>query len=53
MNESTEKPVVPAQTSTRGAPVDYEAPRVERVLTQEQLDEEALYAGGQATPQEL
>jgi hypothetical protein len=51
MTDSTEKQAAPADISTSRAPAGYEAPRVERVLTQETLDQEALYAGGTSVPE--
>ena len=53
MSESTKKPGVPGEPSRASAPADYEAPRVEQVLTQEKLETEVLYAGQVATPVEL
>jgi hypothetical protein len=50
MDESTQKPA-PTETSTPGAPGGYEAPRVERALTQETLEQEVLYAGRPSVPE--
>jgi hypothetical protein len=44
MREPTKKPAGPTEMSTADA-TTYEAPRVERVLTQEMLEAEVLYAG--------
>ena len=49
MSEASEKRS-PAETSTASAGAEYEAPRVERVLTQEDLEQELLYAGTAAAP---
>ena len=45
MSEHTEKPSAPRETSTPAGQLPYEPPRVERVLTQEDLEREVLYGG--------
>jgi hypothetical protein len=45
MNEHTEKPTAPRTTPTEGAHAPYDPPRIERVLSPEDLEAEALYGG--------
>jgi len=51
MSDPNERHEAPAEKSTSEAPAGYEAPRVERVLTQKKLQQETLFAGG-VTPLE-
>lgn len=45
MSEHTEKPSAPHKVSTPAAQPPYEPPRVECLLTQEDLEREVLYGG--------
>jgi len=52
MSEHTERPSAPREASTPAVQHPYEPPRVERVLTQEDLEREVLYGGAPASPPE-
>jgi hypothetical protein len=50
MSEHTEGPSTPREASALTATHPYEPPRVERLLTQEDLEREVLYAGAPPGP---
>jgi hypothetical protein len=48
MSEHPERPSAPREASTPAVQHPYEPPRVERLLTQEDLEQEVLYGGAVA-----
>ena len=51
MSDPNERHAAPTEQSTPEAQAGYEAPRVERILTQKKLQQETLFAG-ELTPLE-
>jgi hypothetical protein len=50
MNEFIQKPSAPRDGASPAPETPYEPPRVERLLTQKDLEREVLYGGPTTTP---